>query len=463
MGGGSVRQHTGDALRLKHTRFVAICMDVDAPAICLELVCRLGDRRVSGRGRHGLGIGSGRLLYVNIVPPDKRTDYMALYYAWTGIVGGISQLGGGRILDYTHGLSGHFWIFSIDPFLPLFVAGIILPFVSFFLLSGVHEEQRVTMGQFAGIFLRGNPFLAMSSMIRYHLARDEHDTVLMTERLGQAKSPLTVDELLEALEDPRFNVRFEAIISIARMMPDPRLIEALEKVLEGSELALTVVAAWALGRLGDKQAIEPLRRALDSDYRSVRAHSARALGTLEDVEIAPILMQRLGEEQDKGLLMAYASALGNLHTPQAIPMLLRLLSVTENEKARMELALTLARLVGDEHEFIQLLRDTRGDAGTAMAQTLAAFKKKVDRASDRDDEILELVDTCANYLAHEDLAMGGKLMGKLIDHLPKEWFGTSGADILAECANHLEEVEPQHIEYIILALHILQVDRDGKR
>ena len=44
----------------------------------------------------------------------------------------------------------------------------------------------------------------------------------MTERLGVARSPLTVDELLLALHDPRFPVRFEAIVSIARRRPDPR-------------------------------------------------------------------------------------------------------------------------------------------------------------------------------------------------------------------------------------------------
>ena len=116
------------------------------------------------------------------------------------------------------------------------------------------------MGQFAGIFLRGNPFLAMSSMIRYYLARDERAAVQVTERLGRARSPLTVDELLEALEDPRYNVRFEAVISIARMPPDPRLRVALEEVLDGSELALSAVAAWALGRLGDPQALNHCAR-----------------------------------------------------------------------------------------------------------------------------------------------------------------------------------------------------------
>jgi hypothetical protein len=45
------------------------------------------------------------------------------------------------------------------------------------------------------------------------------------------------------------------------MPPDPRLIDALVEILEGSELALTVVAAWALGRLGDMRACEPLHRA----------------------------------------------------------------------------------------------------------------------------------------------------------------------------------------------------------
>ena len=71
----------------------------------------------------------------------------------------------------------------------------------------------------------------------------------MTERLGQTHSHLTVDELLDALRDPRFQVRYEAIVSIARMRPDPRLTAALIKVMRGKSPALSVISAWALGRL----------------------------------------------------------------------------------------------------------------------------------------------------------------------------------------------------------------------
>ncbi len=93
----------------------------------------------------GWGIGSGRLLYVSVVPPEKRTDYMALYYAFTGIVGGTSQLFGGRLLDASQGLSGQIGIFTIDPFVPLFLLNIILPLDQPFLVT--HHPRRTGRGR----------------------------------------------------------------------------------------------------------------------------------------------------------------------------------------------------------------------------------------------------------------------------------------------------------------------------
>jgi len=405
----------------------------------------------------GWGIGSARMLYVNIVPPAKRRDYMAVYFAWTSVVGGVSQLASGRLLDATQGLSGRFWIFTIDPYFPLFIAGIVLPFVAFSLLRGIHEERGVSMGQFAGIFLRGNPFLAMSSMIRYHLARDEYATVRVTEQLGQARSPLTVDELLETLEDPRFNVRFEAVISIGRMMPDPRLIEKLEEMLDGSELALTVVAAWALGRLGDPHAIPPLERALNSQYRSIRAHAARALGALGDERIVPELTARLEHEPDKGLQMAYASALGNLGAKGATPLLLKLLGEMDNPGAAMELALSLARIIGSEHGFVTMVRGVRVDAGTTMSQAITAFRRQAEQGLG--PEALALADVCADRLARENLLEGALGISQLIGALPRDRFSAEGLAILDECGARLgqPDYEVRH-EYIILALHTLTAD-----
>jgi hypothetical protein len=279
--------------------------------------------------------------------------------------------------------------------------------------------------------------------------------------MGKTKSPLTVDELLETLQDPRFNVRFEAIISIARMGPEPRLIEALNQFVNGTELSLGVIAAWALGRLGDEHAIPPLRTGLNSPYRSIQAHCARSLGTLNDQEMAPILLERLQNETDKGLCVAFASALGNLRTRAAVDTLFEVLETIENEGARTEIALALARIVGGEHHFIRLLRGLRQDRGTTTAQTLMATRRRWGKALDED--IQQVLNTCANVFASEQVDEGVTMLVQLIRQLPPadptDEDEQVGRKILNMCANKLENYSADRFEYLLLALHTLQVTR----
>ena len=60
------------------------------------------------------------------------------------------------------------------------------------------------------------------------------------------------------------------------------LISVLKDVSANSDLS--IAAAWALGRIGDKKASEPLREALASKYPLLQARSARALAALGDVQ-----------------------------------------------------------------------------------------------------------------------------------------------------------------------------------
>ena len=342
----------------------------------LSLYFALGIAVFQGVANMGWAIGSARLLFVRVVPPAKKSDYMALYYAWVGLAGGLSQLVGGWILDLAQGISGQFLLVDLNPYTPLFVLGLTLPVASLFFFRGVQRDSTVSMGTFAGFLLRGNPFMAVESMIRYHMAKDEEATVRMTERLGQARSLLTAEELLESLSDPRFNVRFEAIVAIGRTRPDEQLIAALTEVLHSTDPSLSVMAAWALGRMHDERAKAPLLAALDSEYRSIRAHSARSLGTLGDTAVIPILLVRLDTERDRGLQIAYASALGQLQAVEAAPRLARLLYQEADEVLRRELALALARLVGEEHHFVQLQRQMKVEPGTMLSQAVSALSKK---------------------------------------------------------------------------------------
>jgi HEAT repeat protein/Na+/melibiose symporter-like transporter len=401
-----------------------------------------------GVANMGWAIGSARLLFVRIVPPARKTDYMALYYAWIGVAGGLSQLAGGWILDAAQGVSAETLFVQINPYTPLFALGITLPLVSLFFFRGVQRDSTVSMGTFAGFMLRGNPFMAVESMIRYHLAKDEEAAVRMTERLGQAKSRLTAEELLEALHDPRFNVRFEAVVAIGRTRPDEQLIAALTEVLHSSDPALSVMAAWALGRMRDERAREPLLTALDSPYRSIRAHSARSLGALGDEAVIPLLLARLEAETDHGLRIAYASALGQLQATEAAGPLLRLLAVEEEEIVRLELALALARLVGEEHYFVQLARQIKGDAGTVLSQAVTAVGKKWPNGE-------ETAVSAALTLSQNNLVDGLALFSRFLSELPLEQLPETPGLILAECWARIREWGNGRLEYTLLALHLL--------
>ena len=408
----------------------------------------------SGLINYAWAIGSGRLLYVSIVPPEKKTEYMALYYAWVGLLGGIGSLFAGRLLDMCRGLRGNFGFIALDPYTPVFVLSSILLTCTIVLMRGIHVESSMRTRAFAGMFLQGNPFMAAETMFRFRLATQERTRVGITRRLGDAMSPLNVDELIEALADPSFNVRYEAIISIARTRPHERLIDALIAVLVGGTPDLSPAAAWALGRLGDERAVEPLRRALVSGYPLLEARSARALATLGDTQSASLVLDRFRNVRDSDLRLAYAAALGALRMSDALAELLAFLRATEEEGGRAELALAVATIVGSEETFIRLWRQMRGEFGTAGARAALALKKK---AGKNEKELQDALEGCADALARNDAVGSAESLQDVMARVPEAETREACRIVLDECSERLKEHGGARREYILLALHAVNV------
>ncbi|RIK44693.1 MAG: hypothetical protein DCC55_01640 [Chloroflexi bacterium] len=420
-----------------------------------SLYAALGIAVLHGFADMGWAIGSARLLFVSVVPAVQSMEYMALYYAWAGLITGTSQLLGGRVLDLVAGVRGAVGAFTLDPYSVLMAGAFLLGSIAIFLFRNVRADNRVSVGQFAGLFFHGNPLRAIESIVRYQRARGERDAVFTTERLGQAHSLLAVDELLDALRDPRFNVRYEAIIATSRMPADPRLTAALIRVLEGKSPALSVIAAWALGRIGDPAAIGALRTGLNSPYRSIQSHCVRSLATLGDQGIIPLLLKRLPVEPDYGLQIAYASALGKLGTTRGLDQVLRLLAAADDESTRMELALAVARMAGQEDGFIYLTRAVREQPGTALAQALASHRRTLAKRAPQNPALLLALDASIDALAREDVASGAAEFQKLLTLLPLERMKQHIAIILRACAAGLAESGVERIEYMLLALQAL--------
>ena len=318
----------------------------------------------------------------------------------------------------------------------------------------------VSTRQFVSMFLHGNPVSAFGAMIGVNLAGSESARISAIERLGRTKSPLNVDELRETLSDPSFNVRYEAIISIARTRPDAASIDALIAIVRSREPDLSMAAVWALGRIHATEAIPALREALDSDYPLLQARSARELANLGDAEIAPKLLAKLRTEPDQSLRVAYASALGVLLCEQAVDDLLDFLQGTQAQSLRDETTLALARIVGGERRFMRLWRRARSDLSTSASQAALALQKQLGKLDRAGPDCRQIADACADALASNDLPEGARLLGEVVAAVPIHNFRRPATAILGRCRQQLRQFDPSHREVLLLVLHALREELD---
>jgi hypothetical protein len=89
----------------------------------------------------GWWIADQRMLYAELVDPARRTEYLAVYYAWIGLIGGCGPIAVGAFLDRFQGLAGSWGIFSVGPYQPLFLTGCLLLVGARMLLSRLSCDE----------------------------------------------------------------------------------------------------------------------------------------------------------------------------------------------------------------------------------------------------------------------------------------------------------------------------------
>jgi len=79
-----------------------------------------------GVASNGIVIGSGRLLFNGVVPPEKNTAYTAIYYAWLGVTGGVAPLMAGGLLSVSARWQTRLGPLSVDGYSLLFLLALVL-------------------------------------------------------------------------------------------------------------------------------------------------------------------------------------------------------------------------------------------------------------------------------------------------------------------------------------------------
>ena len=394
-----------------------------------------------------------RYLFVNAIPGQNKAAYLAVFYAWFAIVAGLGPLLAGQILSASKNFDTQLWDISIDPYTPLFILSFVLILLCSFIAIRLQTEGATTFRHFAGMFLHGNPVKALRLLVQYNFSGDEMTRVVATEQMGDAHSLLSSNELIEALEDPSFTVRQEAIHSIGRMPAENELVDALIGVLEDPESELNISAARALGRIGSLKAIPALRRTLFSGYRPLEANSARSLALLGDSQSIPHFLTKLRQEPNPRLRLAYVSALGKLRVEGSVDQLFELLQQTQSAVSRGEIGLAIARIVGDEKYYLQHWRSLQSDFNTSTAQALLAMQKPAERCGMV--ELEEVAAVSSKSFASGDLRSGIASLRTMLQWITTGDLDNTTIEVLRWCNDGLGEYGEAREETILLSLSTL--------
>ncbi len=304
-------------------------------------------------------LGANRYFYVGAVPKGtNRVYFVTINFTLQSVAMTIAPIISGTIIGSFHGLNKKIYGLEISQYTPFFIVMIFTVIIA--ILAGrklIIDGPIDTTGRFISLFVEGNPFSAFSNIMRFHYSLDEEERMIATKQIGDAGTRLGISDLLTALNDPSFNVRYEAVLALSNMPFDNQVLEALKKVLYSEEPDLSELAGWILGRYGDKRAIEPLRYMLrNARYALLRARCARSLANLGDTGSIEEILRQFRQEKHISIKVAYAAALGKLRVTQVFGEIESLLAGLNDISLQGEAALAIARMLGTEKHFVRLWR-----------------------------------------------------------------------------------------------------------
>lgn len=408
----------------------------------------------------GWAIGFGRTLFVDLIPADKKMLYLPIQITCSAAVIGISPLLAGFILDHIPNFSRNLGWFHLDPYSPFFIFAAIMIFAAACVFWTIPTGNVIPVSTFAGMFVQGNPIAAVQAIISHQYAAQEGKRIIAIERLGQTNSPLGIEELISSLFDPSFNVRYEAIVSVARTRAHPRLTEAMIRVLTQGTPELRAAAAWALGRMGDKNAIPSLELMLDSPYPMLRSRTARALGTLNHTAGATKILAMFHEEADPGIAVGYVSALAILGQDQVVGQMLDFLEHVQDQAIREETALAISSLLGKDIQAMRLWRRMFTEPGDTLGGIMMSMRKRLihPHVAHADiEELKQTIDKCTRSLSMEHYEEGLAELRQIILGVRSSAYSPLAQIVFKKVEPALEKYGVSRVEYLFLAVHTLHV------
>jgi HEAT repeat protein len=199
----------------------------------------------------------------------------------------------------------------------------------------------------------------IADVLRPVLNSDPDSTVRAAagRALGRLGAREAVPDLVRALRDTSSDVRVVAAAALWRL-PDPSAVVSLLERLHDNEAAVREWSALALGVIGDRRGTPEMIRLLNDPERSVRLAAVRSLGRIGDVDGLKPLVGYLAGNRDDEEKEEVVNSLASLKGPEKVAALLSLLASADRDEAQKVRLLSALGQVGDAPVIPRLRRHT---------------------------------------------------------------------------------------------------------
>lgn len=310
---------------------------------------------LSGVLYSGIGVAITPLQYGLLPEGKRRPYYLATWSTVVNLLGAMGPLLGSILAAYFRNVEFQVGIFPIGNLQILFAIGAGVSMIPIPILGFVIDRSSsITSKKLLSNLLQGNLLSYAYNSAVYNFASGEDVRARAALALGRSRSPLAIDQLVQALADASQDVRRAAARALGSTNSEVATRRLCQELIDG-ESDIRPEAAEALGHLGHSSSIDALLESLDDLDPRVRISAIRGLAAIGGPEACEILFWYFGDRFDPLTFPTLVDVLSTMGDYRVVKPALGRLNNFQSQAVKLQLLNSVCRSLGARAEFYRVL------------------------------------------------------------------------------------------------------------
>jgi hypothetical protein len=401
-------------------------------------------------GESGL-TNAGLVYFFSTITENERLDLGAVYQIAMGLSASIGSVLGGFLLD---GIEYITRMGSTGVFRIYFGGLLAISLIIILLILRMDRQGAYSIKDAFSVIFSPRDWRVISILNRLEKSQNvvqERDAI---KALGRSPSDLSVSELIERLNSPRFSVRAETLNALSGFPMNEEIADALIKEVTQHEFTTAFLAAKILGKKKVKRAIPVLRKALHSEDFYLSGKAMVALARLGDKKSIDVIESMVTRSSNPRIIIHGALSLELFQHLPSLKILIEKLQADLHPFVQDELILSIAGIIGMDAFFYPLYRAFLKQKSRAVALLCTAVDD-AGKKQQQDDSFMEtLKDIIGAGLDHTDC----KKLSGLLHKIPAQK-DTAAKYLYQALAYHPSP--PRRLVFLIISFFVWCINDGG--